>query len=476
MTRVRRALRLRTRIALLVAVAVGLTVATMSVAAFYTVRTQLYDSLDQSLVGQAQAAINTPLADPSRLVQVPSAALEAGDVRIALLQADGTAFVAAGGLAPPLGASELAVAQGRLSVSVRGAHDGNESFRVVAVPVSYRTGWALVLAQSTTTLESTLRTLGLVLLLVGLVGVGVAAMAGLVVARAALRPVEDLTAATEHVAATEQLTPIPVTGDDELARLTTSFNAMLAALDASRTRQRRLVADAGHELRTPLTSLRTNLDLLAQSERPGVAVGLEAGERAALLADVRAQVEELAALVGDLVELSRDAPPASREEPVDLAEVVDRSVARVRRRAPGVQFDVTVDGWTVLGDSTALERAVTNLLDNAAKWSPLGGTVTVTLAAGRLTVSDQGPGISDEDLPHVFERFYRSQAARAMPGSGLGLSIVAQTVQRHGGRVAAGRRPGGGAQLVVELPGTATPSTTPGSAPSLASPSPSAAS
>jgi two-component system sensor histidine kinase MprB len=457
-TRLRRTLRLRTRIALLVAVAVGLTVAATSVAAFFTVRSQLYAALDQSLLGQAQAAINSPLADPTRLVQVPSAALEAGDVRIALLEANGTAFVAAGGLAPPLADAELAVAQGRSNTSVRGARGTGESFRVVAVAV--RPGLALVLAQSTATLESTLSALGLVLLIVGVLGVGLAAVVGLLVARASLRPVEDLTAATEHITATEQLTPIPVSGDDELARLTTSFNAMLAALEASRTRQRRLVADAGHELRTPLTSLRTNLDLLAQSERPGVAVGLEPGERAALLADVRAQVEELGALVGDLVELSRDAPPATRVEQVDLAEVVDRSVARVRRRAPGVVFDVTADSWAVVGDSTALERAVTNLLDNAAKWSPAGGTVTVALSDGRLTVTDQGPGISDDDLPHVFDRFYRSDAARSMPGSGLGLSIVAQTVQRHGGTVAAGRCAGGGAQLVVRLPGSgvATPS------------------
>jgi two-component system, OmpR family, sensor histidine kinase MprB len=280
----------------------------------------------------------------------------------------------------------------------------------------------------------------------------VAAVAGLLVGRAGLRPVERLTKAAERVGRTGDLSPIEVEGADEIGRLARSFNEMLAAVATSRALQRQLVADAGHELRTPLTSLRTNLDLLAQSDAAGTR-GLAAAEREALLVDVRAQVEELSGLVADLVELARDDRPTASTDEVDLAGVVERAIERVRRRATGVAFDVDLQGWIVLGDTTALERAVTNLLDNAVKWSPPGGHVLVSLAEGRLTVTDDGPGIEDADLPYVFDRFYRSTDARGMPGSGLGLAIVRQAAERHGGSVSAGRAPTAGAQLVLDLPG-----------------------
>jgi two-component system sensor histidine kinase MprB len=261
----------------------------------------------------------------------------------------------------------------------------------------------------------------------------------------------------EQIARTEDLRPLPVEGDDEIARLATAFNQMLTALAASRDRQRRLVADAGHELRTPLTSLRTNIDLLSQADADdGRGGGLPPEARAELLDDVRAQIEELTTLIGDLVELARDEPLTHVVEPADLAEVVDRALQRVRRRAPGVTFDVSTAPWWVVGEPAALERAVTNLLDNAAKWSPADGTVTVRVAGGVLTVDDQGPGIAPEDLPHVFERFYRAKESRSMPGSGLGLSIVRQVVERHAGTVSAERRPEGGTRFTVVLPGSSS--------------------
>jgi two-component system sensor histidine kinase MprB len=331
---------------------------------------------------------------------------------------------------------------------------GDGEYRVVAVPD--RPGIALVLARSTADTERTLSRLGVVLLIVGLAGMGAAAAIGWAIGRAGLRPVENLTSAAEYVAATDELTPIVVRGDDELARLTVSFNTMLAALQRSRDRQRQLVADAGHELRTPLTSLRTNLDLLAQSDRAPNG-GLTAPERAELLADVRAQIEELSSAVSDLVELARDDAPEASAEPVDLAAVTENALDRVRRRASGLTFNVRLEPWIVQGDATALERAVTNLLDNAAKWSPTGGAVEVTLVGGVLTVSDEGPGIADEDLPYVFERFYRAADARRLPGSGLGLAIVRQAAERHGGTVTAGRSHRGGAMFVLTLPGRAQP-------------------
>ncbi|MGH3370467.1 MAG: sensor histidine kinase, partial [Nocardioidaceae bacterium] len=271
-----------------------------------------------------------------------------------------------------------------------------------------------------------------------------------------------LTLAAEDIARTEELDPIEVEGNDEIARLAAAFNAMLAALSASRDRQRQLVADAGHELRTPLTSLRTNLDLLVQADaRTATAGSTQSGlsdrARAELLDDVRFQIEELTTLIGDLVELARDEAGPVTVESVDLAEVVDRAVERVRRRAPGLELDVRTSAWWVTGDPGALERAVTNLLDNAAKWSPPLGLVTVRLEGGELVVADEGPGIDEEDLPHVFDRFYRSRESRGMPGSGLGLAIVRQVAERHGGTVHAGRSVRDGAEFRFTVPGSPTP-------------------
>ncbi|HEY9390542.1 MAG TPA: HAMP domain-containing sensor histidine kinase [Mycobacteriales bacterium] len=453
-------LSLRTRLTLFVAVAVGLAVALTSAAAYLTVRHELYDQLDESLVHRAQAATRSSLADPLTLARIPTSAIGSADLRIALAGAEGRAVSAMGeSSAPPLGAAELAVARGEAPSSLRTAALDGVTYRVAAVPAA--PGSALVFAQSVEPTATELHRLGVVLLLVGGIGILLAASAGLSIARAGLRPVERLTAAAEHVARTEELHPIAVhRGEDELARLARSFNAMLGALAQSRLRQRQLVADAGHELRTPLTSLRTNLDLLAQSQQPG-SRELAATERDALLADVRAQVEEMSGLVSDLVELARDDRPDAPLARVSLAEVTDRALDRVRRRAPGVTFAVRIDPWEIHGDPTALERAVTNLLDNAAKWSPPGGTVTVTLTGGVLQVSDQGPGIDAEDLPHVFERFYRAAEARSLPGSGLGLAIVRQIVERHGGMVEAGRGPAGGAMLTARFPGWAGDPPTP---------------
>jgi two-component system sensor histidine kinase MprB len=290
------------------------------------------------------------------------------------------------------------------------------------------------------------------------VGVAIAGYAGVPIARTGLRPVRELTEAAERVAETQRLDPIEVSGTDEIARLTRAFNAMLAALAASRDRQRALVADAGHELRTPLTSLRTNLDLLAQSDRSGGLSGkLSDDDRTELLGDVRAQVRELSDLVGDLVELARDEPPTPAREPVDLAEVVARSVDRVERRAPSLHFHTETEPHVVAGDPAMLERAVTNLLDNAAKWSPPGATVWTRLQDGLLQVRDEGPGIAPEDLPHVFERFYRSTEARSLPGSGLGLAIVQHTVTGHGGEVWATPAAGGGTIFSMRLPASSQP-------------------
>jgi two-component system, OmpR family, sensor histidine kinase MprB len=441
---------LASRVILMTTMAVCFAVALVSLGAYVTVKMSLESSLNNSLLNRAhRAAQSIQLA---RLTEehVPSWATGAADVRIFVVRADGTAFATDNeGPTIPVGPQEIAVARGTSSQSVHTvAFDGSD-FRVVSVPYGDN-GYAVVLAQNVAPQERVLQRLGAVMLLFGLAGVIGAAAAGWAVARNGLRPVRRLTRNVERIARTEDLHPLPVEGDDEIARLATAFNDMLVALSASRDHQRRLVADAGHELRTPLTSLRTNLDLLLQADAAG---GLDAAARAELLDDVRAQLEEMSTLVGDLVELARDEPLRAVVEQVDLAEIVERAVARARRRGSTLTFDVDTEPWWVKGEPASLERAVTNLLDNAVKWSPAEGTVRVRLNHGTLTVDDQGPGIAPGDRERVFERFYRSDESRSMPGSGLGLSIVRQVAARHSGYVRADETEAGGTRMVLQLPG-----------------------
>ena len=441
---------LASRITILTSLAVGLTLAVASVAVYITLRMELEASLDESLLGRARATAETPLVQSALAGNIPTQFVTASDVRLALLTPAGNAR-GESELIGVLSGAELAVARAQQPQSLRTAVIDGDRYRVAAVPQP--SGSALVLAQSMEPTYRSLDRLAGIAWGVGVAGVLLAGLAGWAVANNGLRPVRQLTQAAERVARTDDLTPIAAsgTGTDELARLTAAFNTMLASLAASRQRQNQLVADAGHELRTPLTSLRTNLELLAQADRRG---GLPDAARAELLADVDAQIDELGTLIGDLVELARDEPLTSQPEAVDLVDVVEAAVTRVRRRAGGVRIDVHLEQWIVVGEPALLERAVTNLLDNAVKWSPPDGVVEVRLAGGVLTVRDHGPGIADTDLPHVFDRFYRSAEARSLAGSGLGLSIVRRTADRHNGHTTAANAPDGGAVLTLTLPGS----------------------
>ena len=444
------------RVTILSTLAVGLVVVLIAIVGYFTVRMQLQSSTDDSLLQRAQIAARG-YVNPAGQLQIPSWVLGAGDVRVATIDAqavnipDGEPFSDF----PTLGNPERAVAQGSAPYSLRTLSAAGTSYRVAAVPLGR--GVALVLAQSLASQDRVLTKLGILMLILGLGGIIAAGFAGWGVATGGLRPVRRLTSDVERIARTEDLTPIPVEGDDEIARLARSFNEMLVALAASRDRQKQLVADAGHELRTPLTSMRTNIDLLTQADAGPDQLGLEPEQRAELLGDVRAQMEELTTLIGDLVELARDEPLPPAVETMELPEVLDHAITRVRRRAPSVEWAIDTEPWWVVGETAGLERAVTNLLDNAAKWSPENGTVHVSLHAGELIVDDEGPGIPEADLPHVFDRFYRAAESRSMPGSGLGLAIVRQVVERHSGTVSASRSPYGGARLVMRVPGSPSP-------------------
>ena len=447
-----RALPLQRRVAYLTTVAVALAVAVTSVAGYVTLRISLYNALDEELVEIASSLAAVPVAQDIRtLGGLTERALRVGNVSVAAIRTDGEIFHV-----PDerdhlvLGAEELAVARLQSGYSARsGVTTGGEEYRIVAVPITDLGNYALVLGRPLQPTNDILSSLWLVLIIFGVGGVIIAAVVGAYVARSSLRPVRELSAAVEQIGVTKELTPITIRASGDIAVLAESFNQMLRSLASSRERQAQLIADAGHELRTPLTSLRTNIELLAADASSGM---LKQQDRIDILADVKAQLVEFTDLIGDLVQLARD-ETSSSPEPLDFRNVVHSAVDRVRLRGHGLLFDVELNPFYVVGDSDTLERAVTNLLDNAVKWSPPGGTIRVQLEGDRLRVADQGPGISEADMPFIFDRFYRGDSARQTPGTGLGLSIVAQTVTQHGGWIRAGRSAQGGAEFTIQLPG-----------------------
>ncbi|MDX3750735.1 HAMP domain-containing sensor histidine kinase [Streptomyces sp. AK08-02] len=470
-----RTLPIRSRLALLVAAAVAFAVAAVSVTCWFIVQGKLYDQVDQDLQKsltvprlreQAESAVNN-------CTQQTSKDLGNGfrNTYFQVVTEDGKACVL------PFSAGSIKVTQGdkdliKTGNTERGTYrNGTDSegrdVRVLTLPMftvadsntqtTSNAGVAVALPLKNT--QSTLNDLALILLFVSGIGVVGAGAAGLAVARAALRPVDKLTEAVEHIARTEDLSiriPVEEDSDDEVARLSHSFNSMTSALANSHELQQQLIADAGHELRTPLTSLRTNIELLTRSEETGRPI--PEADRKALLASVKAQMTELAALIGDLQELSRsEGQRGERVQVVALEDTVESALRRARLRGPELTITADIQPWFVRAEPSALERAVVNILDNAVKFSPEGGTIEVQLASGVLTVRDHGPGIPVDEIAHVFDRFWRSPSARALPGSGLGLSIVARTVQQAGGEVTLARATGGGTVATVRLPGAPTP-------------------
>ena len=345
----------------------------------------------------------------------------------------------------PVSDLALAAARGQTKDSffedaqVQGTH-----VRVLTIPLGG--GYAVQVARS---LEEVDRILGPIrswLIGIALIGIALAAGLGLLVARAVLAPVQRLTRAAEDVSETGDLSQrIDARGKDELSRLAATFNTMLGALEDSARAQRQLVSDASHELRTPLTSLRTNIEVLARDE------ALPPQDREQLLRDVTEQLTEMTALIAELVELARgDLAPADPED-VRLDLVTADAIERTRRNRPGVSFKPELAESMIRGVPATIERAVSNLLDNAAKWSPPDGEIEVKVRDGELTVRDHGPGIDEEDLPYVFDRFYRAPTARGMPGSGLGLAIARQVAEANGGSVTAERPDGGGTLMRLTL-------------------------
>ncbi|HSS58060.1 MAG TPA: HAMP domain-containing sensor histidine kinase [Solirubrobacteraceae bacterium] len=458
----------RRRIVVLAAGAVAAAIALAAVVTYVVVREALRAGVDASLrelrpkvmfvsrTGGEQGATSTqPGTSAAGSTQVFQAELPPtglGDVA-GIVQAtlpNGDVIRSASGPSLPTTAAVREVAEGKRGESLRDVTVHGVHARVLVTRGP--DGSTLQIAKSLADVDDTLGRLRWILLAVTIGGVGVASGLGVAVSRAATRPLGRLTATAEQVTATGELHHrIEPVADDEPGRLAAAFNGMLGALESSRDAQRQLVADASHELRTPLTSIRANVELLERARE------MPSTDRAEILTSVRGQLEDLTILVGDLVDLARPGGQAV-EEPEDLRldALVQNAVERARRHAPAVTFVLTAEPCMVSGSRGRLARAVGNLLDNAVKWSPPGRPVEVSVGGGEVTVRDHGPGIGEDDLAHVFDRFYRAPAARGLPGSGLGLAIVKHVADAHGGTVVAEQAPGGGARLRLTLPLLAT--------------------
>lgn len=450
---------LRRRITLVAATTVALAVAVAVVVSYFAVRNQVLGQIDQELTAQAAQiqghyqgprhelpGLNAGAGGSAPYYQgvLPNGAIITPPNQMALPDTKRAASVAAG-TSPAFMAD----------VEVNGARLRVYTFQTrLTIPYEQMVSIAFQLARPLAAADNVLSTLRWILALLFVLVVALAAGLARIATRRVLAPLAAVTATAQTITETDDLTQrIDVHRDDEVGRLADRFNAMLerlehsrAELDASVGAQRQLVADASHELRTPITSLRTNIEVL----RSGAV--LEDEDRERLLTDVIEQTEELSALVNDLIDVGRgDTAPAATEV-VRLDSLVEDALDRARRNTPGAEFSERLTPVSIKADPDRILRAVNNLLDNAALHAGHGGPIEVTVDGGAVTVRDHGDGIPADDLPHVFDRFYRGASSRARQGTGLGLAIVKQAAEQHGGSVSAANAPDGGAVFTLRLP------------------------
>jgi two-component system sensor histidine kinase MprB len=437
------------RLTLTAAVAVAAVVAIAAVAIYIVARALLIGQIDEGVrtaASEADVKLRLTPSGPALTVTVPPDPF-GGTVHYyyQVLTPDGQRILPPGETTPlPVTSADRRVVAGQLDEYAYDSNVGGTHLYIYTTRITDTI--TLQTARPMTEVDHTLNNLKAVLTFVAGGGVALAALLGYLISRAGLRPIHRLRQAVDHVTETGDMSQVvPYTGDDELGRLGAHFNRMLVALDQSLRTQRQLVADASHELRTPLASMRTNIEVLQRSPT------LVGNERDRLLKDVVSQVEQLTRLIQDLIDLARGDQAPEEAEEVRLDWIVASAVERAATNWPLVRFDANLDESVVMGQSGRLDRAVSNLLDNAGKWSPPGTTVEVCVVHHEVTVRDHGPGIDRADLPFVFDRFWRSPAARAMPGSGLGLSIVRQVAEAHHGTVSAELPADGGTLMRFRL-------------------------
>jgi two-component system, OmpR family, sensor histidine kinase MprB len=448
---------LRKRVSFVSAAAVAIAIFLAAGVCYFVVRDQLLGQVDTALHDQAELVLasgNFGLGAPFPGLP-PNAGGRAPYSQ--LVGVDGAVLKNNGGLILPVNSATRQVAVSPSASVLETVYVGNSHLRIFTFHDAVADGTipvAVELARPLGPVDNVLSKLRLILLLLCAGGIALAWMLGRVAARRVLAPLAEVTQAAEIIGKTDDLSRrIGVHADDEVGQLATRFNAMLERLEGSRAEldesvraQRQLVADASHELRTPVTSLRTNIEVLLAG------ADLDDEERGRLLTDVVEQSEELSSLVGDLIDLARGDLPADAAEDTRLDRIVGESVSRSRRNSPNITFEARLEPVIVDGIPERLGRAVNNLLDNAARHSPRGGTVEVQVDHRGVAVRDHGEGIPEQDLPHVFDRFFRGANTRGKQGSGLGLAIVRQVAEQHGGSVSAANAPDGGAIFTLSLP------------------------
>ena len=424
---------LRWKFSLALAAIVAVTAIAFGTVSYRSTRDQLYDEIDRSLLsidGRLIGQQGVPDRGP----------LVGFDAQIVLLDGSiaGTTFPTE----IPVSDADTALlgARGTSAFSTVETEDGIYRVRTIGVPRG-----AVQIGRSLDETERILANLRVrTLLIAGLVSTAAIAL-GLWISGRATASLRRLTAAAEHVESTGRLDiAVGEEGGDEVGRLGVAFDRMLAALARSKDEQRRLVQDAGHELRTPLTSLRTNLDTLRRYP------GLSDADRSSIVDDLHAETRELTSLVDEVVAV---ATGGSRDEPATSFDLLEVAAEQAERYARRTGRDVEVDGTSsvVTAQRSGVQRAISCLLENATKFDTTGGTIEITVGDDTVTVLDRGSGIPEGDLDRVFDRFHRADAARTMPGSGLGLSIVREVARQHGGDAFASNRPGGGASVGFRL-------------------------
>jgi two-component system sensor histidine kinase MprB len=448
---------LRKRLTIIAAASVALAVLVALLACYAIVRSQLRGQVDDSLRAQASTIENGQglYSLREQLPGIPASA--GGPAQYAQLYDGSVRRVTSGNIALPIVARTRAIVNGTSGAYLCDVQVGDNHLREITFPIDYSGQTiAVQLARPLNSVDSVLSHLRLILVLLFLGGTALAAVLGRLASRRVLRPLGEVALAAQHIGETEDLhSRLQVHAGDEVGRLATNFNTMLDrletsrdALDASVRAQRQLVADASHELRTPITSLRTNIEVLLEGGE------LEPDDRRRLLSDVVEQSEELSALVNDLIELARGDQPGEETDDVRLDRVAAESLARARRNAPGIRFEAHLEPTFVDGVPERLGRAINNLLDNAARHSPPGATIEVRVDGEGVRVRDHGTGVTEADLPYVFDRFFRGTNSRGRHGSGLGLAIVRQVTEQHGGSASAANAPDGGAVFTMALPAT----------------------
>lgn len=445
---------LRRRMVVFTAAAVALAVVLSAIACYLAVQSSMRARVDHQLQTQAAVIasvpsardyppIHRPRSGPIPFpVHLPQPSLQTqGD--LVLLSESGAIYERPGDRTRfTVTAHDLAVARGKAKAYFRDGMAGNTSVRMYVAPAGK--GHAVIAVQSLGDLNNTLHDLAEILVAIAIAGVALAGLLGLFVARAAAAPVHLLRQAAEHVRSTGDLSGrINVAGNDDLGRLGQSFNDMLGALEDSQRAQRQLVADASHELRTPVATIRTNLEVLARNP------DLPVEDRVPLLEDLIGESAELGTLVEDLLESAREDDVTEPFAAIPLDALVTSELGRWGRRHPGAVLVPSLGGAVICGRERRLRRALANLLDNAIKWSPSGAPIEITVKDTELTVRDYGLGFTNEDLPHVFDRFYRAPSARTVSGSGLGLSIVQKVAEEHDADVRAENAPDGGAVVTL---------------------------